>query len=165
MPLLDLPESNHTKVWKLIVDLATNDPVLSRAIDTFLIPDGRKQPDVAQLSNMLPAMQLVPVMGPKSWYSVDEQGGDLIVQVTIAIQSEDAADLLNLWAAFEGVFYPVGDRPAQKAITARFRERGAETGEVLFSIPASLPDPQFSGDGITAARGEIRLVVNRCLNP
>ena len=165
MPTLDLLQGARSRVWLAVRDLAVNDDVLKRTIQTFIVWDGSKISASPDLTSMMPLLRMSPKIGPQQWYSPDAIYGPLNIDVLMAIQTRDAVDALNLWEAFENVYYPYGDRARQMQIQQALRDAGAETGQIEFTAPANDPDPRVSEDGVFNMLGSIRLSVIRTYNP
>lgn len=161
MPTLDLPDSTYSRVWRVAKSLIESDPVLTKAVATFVLWDGSKLAVSEDLSGKLPLLRIFPMIAPQDWYSPDSHAGDLVIRVMFMMQTFDGEDYLNFWDAIFNVFYPRGDQQRGFDIIAAFTEAGAETGLVQFTIPPVNADETQHEDGFFAAQGEMRISVRR----
>jgi hypothetical protein len=115
MGVLDLPQSNRAKVFRLTVDYMRNDEALSKAVRTWQVWDGGDIQSILRppLPSGAPYIRMDPTLAPMNWHSPDAQQGFLVVKIRMIVQSTDSDDYLNLWDAIEASLYPYGQRSRQ----------------------------------------------------
>lgn len=162
---LGLELDERCRVWAAIRDLALDDETLSRVVRTFQVWDGKTSISRADATgSMCPLLKMTPIIGAQSWYSPDSQAGFLTIRVELAVITPYILDPMSLWGTLERVYYP-RDFAGRESVRRALVDAGAETGQLEFSAPANDPDPKISDDGLMIARGSMRLMVVRSLDP
>lgn len=162
--VLDLPDGPHTRVWLKTLEILQGDEVLSRTVRTWIVPDGSTDPK--ELTSATPIIRLDPAISPFEWYDPGAQSSDLLIHIRLVIQSRDATDRLNLWAAFVNALYPFGQHSRQLEIQQALRDAGAEdTGQYQFNVVPSEPDPRSDEDGMQVCDGQMKISVVWTFNP
>ena len=165
MPVLDLKRGTRTNVWLRTLEILQEDEALSNAVQTWITWRGEQIAQSPDITPMMPVLRIEPTIGPMVWYAPDAQYGPLTLKVTFSVQSREAEDYMNFWEAFENALYPFGEAQRQLSIQQSLRDAGAETGQWMFSIPATDPDPRLNEDGIFHCRGNMMISVIRSFNP
>jgi hypothetical protein len=141
MPIEGLPQSERAAVFRAVVSILRNDPVLSSVVRTFLAWEGTPQ-DPADLSlGMAPALRLTPTGGGDEWMSPASMVGPLIINVEVMTAGYNVDDPANLWRAVIAAIYdPQGRSFAD--IQAQLRAAGAYPPSPKFTMPAFDPKPE-----------------------
>ncbi len=163
MGQLDLPDCPHSRVFLRTCEILVEDDTLARTVQTWILPDGRKDPN--ELSGCFPLVRLEPNMSPMQWFDPSSQSSWLVINIRTCIQSRDATDRLNLWAALVNALYPFGQYERQLQIQQSLRDAGAEIGQYEFNLPATTPDPRSDQDGYQVCDGQLRISVVWTFNP
>jgi hypothetical protein len=152
-----LPTAPRTKVFRAIISILKNDPVLSSVIrpPNFRAWSGGSHETVEFTYSSAPAIRITPTNGPDLWKFPSAQVGLLFLNVDLLIPGTDADDQLNLWWALEKAIYP-SSFPAQAAIAAQLQAAGSYDGLVEFSQPAFDATPQ---ERFFAATGQMKIKV------
>lgn len=155
--LKTLPTSPRTKVFRAVVALLQQNPVILSCIkpDSFRSWSGRSHDAIEFSSSMYPAIRITPTNGPEGWIFPTAMRGWLYLNVDMLIFGTDADDQLNLWWAVEKAIYP-DVYSQQQANVAALQAAGAYTGLCEFSQPAFDPLPI---DKIWAATGQIKIEI------
>lgn len=125
-PQLGLDPSPHRLVYRKLVEVLREDPVLSRVVNHWFAWEGETAHDQLDLAvGLCPAISLAPSMGSDRWYGPEAYLGPLHVHVGIAVAGTDADDLLDLYHAVKRAVYPA-DEAAGIAIHQALVEAGAE---------------------------------------
>ena len=171
MPIIGIPESGRTRVYRKIVAQLRTDPVLEAAGIDWIPWDGSTK-HVNPLTVRRPTIGLHPSLGPMRITSEDAQTGDMEIVVRMCLPgSFDACDCLDLWTAIEQAMYPFNEREKQMAFQASLVNcsgagSDAEIGFVRFDRPASI-EAQFQ-DGAFAqfvCNGSMSISIQRSINP
>lgn len=168
MPIIGIPESGRTRVYRKIVAQLRTDPVLEAAGIDWIPWDGSTKHVLPTVVNR-PTIVLYPTLGPMRVDSPDSQRGDMTITVEMYVPGTfDVCDCLDLWTAVELAIYRPDDRAAQLAFEAALRGEGCDamTGEIDFT-PATIQS-RFHENGTFAnfyAAGSMSIAVQRPINP
>jgi hypothetical protein len=168
MPIPGLKPSPRTTVFRAIILILKNSPVLRTAIkpEAFRSWTGASHDNIEFTKSLAPALRFTPTNGPEGFLFPDAQVGDLFINVEMLVQGTNVDDAQNLWWAIERAIYP-GPMPllAGGATTnsniAALQLAGANTGLVLFSSPVFDPEP---ADQFFACQGQMKVAVRLQLN-
>ena len=164
MPVLDLPDSPYTLVWKQTLEILRSDPGLARLNPTWIVPDGSKSPNPLQCA--MPVIELDPYMGGMGWFDPSAQSGFLTVGIRTYIKTYDSADPFNLFAAIVRAFFPKNEPARQNDIRLQLIRAGAtDTGQYEFSFPPTQPDPRWDDEGLKVCAGQMRISIVHTINP
>jgi hypothetical protein len=160
--LKSLPTCPRTTVFRKIVQILKNDPVLSNVIRPGSLRSwsGSSHDNVEFSYSQAPAIRLTPASGPEDWKYPDAQVGALYINVEMLVAGTDADDEINLWWAIERAIYPF-DEAKRFAIVRELQQASAHSGLCTFSQPAFDPEP---GNKFFAATGQIKIDVLLQLN-
>jgi hypothetical protein len=162
MPLLPLPKSPRTNVFRAIVKILQCDLVLRNIFrpGSFRSWSGAPHDELEFTFAIAPAIRLTPANGPEQFWSPNAQVGDLLVNCEMLVAGSNVDDVQNLWWAIEKAIYPA-DQTKAMANAAALQTAGAHSGLSLFSQPAYDPEP---ADKFFAATGQIKIAVRLQFN-
>jgi hypothetical protein len=156
---LKTPQSVWSAVFRRIVRQLKDDPDVRRVVGAQNLRSWEGVPaDKAPLTPGAgaPLVRVTPQPDHVGWYSPDAQVGLLIVRVELAVLSLCIDDVIDLWDLLVGALQP-GDGTLASDLVAL----GAETGEIVFTDPATDPRPDASPEGQFLAQGYFALNVLR----
>jgi hypothetical protein len=153
MARLDLPTSPRTSVFRAIVQILRNDPVLSATCRTILAWEGKPTDGQPLTLAMAPALRITPANGPNQWTYPEAFRGDLYLNVEVLVSGYDYDDLLNLWWAVQRAIYPKGQ---SMAIVLQLQQAGAHSGLCEFTLPVFDPAPESN---YFHASGQLKITV------
>jgi hypothetical protein len=137
---LALPKSERTAVFRAMVQVLRNDPIVGRVCRTILSWDGKPGNHNPLAVAMAPAIRITPVGGGDKWMSPASMVSPLYLNCEMVVAGYDADDLPNLWKAIMAAYYaPTGTTFA--AIQAQLRAAGAYPPSPEFTDPAYDPGP------------------------
>jgi len=142
MPL-SLPQSERAAVFRTLVQILRNDPILANIVKTWLAWTGGPN-DAADLGvNLAPAIRLTPVGAGDKWLAPDSMIGPLFLDLEILVAGHNTDDLDNLWRAVIAAIYA----PTQTTFAANqalLRAAGAFPPSPMFTVPAFDPQPDIT---------------------
>lgn len=140
--MLDVPASPRTRVFRELVAILREDPLLSRVIrkDALRTWDGSPLDAKDFTIEHAPALRLTPVTSGDDFATPDSMKGGLLINCEILLRGTRVDDLADFWWAVCKAVYP-DDLLTRNAIALRLQNAGARSGLVLFSQPAMDPDP------------------------
>jgi hypothetical protein len=152
-----------SRVFRRIVQQLEQDPDVRRVVGLDNLRSwkgvpGDKSPFVPTAT--APVVRLTPQPDHVHWYSPDAQSGSLMVHVEIAVQSLCIDDPIDLWETLVQAVRPGNGTFAQDLV-----DLGAETGEIVFTDPATDPRPAEKPEGLFFAAGQFALAILRSVNP
>jgi hypothetical protein len=152
---LSLPTAETTAVFRSLVSIIKNDPIVRPRIKTFLAWEGTPRDAVTPALGMAPFLRLTPAGGGDQWLSPSSMVMPLIVNMEMLIEGYNTDDPMNLWRAVIASIYA----PTQTTFTANqalLRAAGAYPPSPMFTIPAFDARPE---DNSLWATPQIRVMV------
>jgi hypothetical protein len=140
---LGLPAAEYTAVFRAMVQIVRNDPIVSRVVPPAKVLCWEGKPTDAQelTVGMGPVIRITPTGGPQVWHCPTSMVGDMLLNLEILVPGYNADDLLNLWKAIGAAFYsPTGTTFA--ALQATLRAAGAYPPSPQFTAPAFDAKPE-----------------------
>jgi hypothetical protein len=139
---LGLPTAEYTAVFRAIVQIIRNDPIVSRVVPAAKVLCWEGKPtDARDLVGEASVIRITPTGGPQVWLSPASMVGPLLLNLEILVPGYNADDLMNLWKAIGAAFYA----PTQTtfaAIQATLRAAGAYPPSPEFTAPAFDAKPE-----------------------
>jgi hypothetical protein len=162
--ILKTRTSPWTAVFRRAVQQLRNDPDVRRVVGLQNLRSWEGVPaDKAPMtpSATAPVVRLTPQPDHVGWYSPDAQAGTLIVRVELAVMSLCIDDVVDLWDLLVAALGPGTLGAAGGTFAADLVALGAETGEIVFTDPATDPRPDAQPEGQFLAQGYFALTVLR----
>lgn len=174
MATLNLPDSPHVRVWRLVRARLKADAVLKTEASglrlVFFDGDGGNEPGRNEITDIRnyggPVLRFLATVGGMN--PADERSivGALVVRCELAIPTLDDEDVLNVQTAIEGALYPEDNFVFhQSLIDAGPGSSGADTGEAMFPQPLSVAPHDAGRGGWMIAVGAFTIMVQRGFEP
>ena len=164
MPL-SLPDSPRKLVFRALVALFQEDPVLKRTIrpESWFVWQGRPNDNAPfEAPGLMPVAVLTPLALPASPETEASQNSPLGIQLTIAMTGLNVDDLLDLWSAFESVvFTGDGVKTATAALQAALTDSessavlNASVQTIRLGLPAIQPVAELLDERMMVATGTL----------
>ena len=141
---LALPTAERTAVFRAMVSILRNDPIVSRVCKAIKAWEGKPTDAETLVLGMAPVIRLTPVGTGDEWMSPASVVGTLTINVEMLISGYNADDMGNLWRAIIAAFYaPTGT--TFEAVQSQLRAAGAYPPSPMFGTPAfdARPEEQF----------------------
>jgi hypothetical protein len=157
MPKLPLADGVRTKVFRRVVALLQQDPILKRTIrpTSWYVWDGRPdQKSGTFATGELPALRITPVALDATPETNTRQHSPLLLRIEVATDGTHIDDALNLWEAVEAVVFP-GDGSGR--VLAALRAATPNVLAIQLVQPAFTPNPAGLKDDMILATGSLRI--------
>ncbi len=104
---LSLPDSPRKLIFRTLVDLFQQDPILKATIapGSWYVWDGSITSNTPWGTGLFPAAQITPLAIPATAETVAQQNSPFGIQLVIGTFGLNVDDLLDLWSAFENVVF------------------------------------------------------------
>ena len=93
------PDGEIARLWKVITDQLTQDPLLQRAVREWQLWSGEPDDTSAVAWSQFPALRLTPDNAAWRWSDEQRFDGPLTLRIAIAVQGTRGLDLFNFWEA------------------------------------------------------------------
>lgn len=112
-----LPPGQRSKVYRAVVATLQADPTLRRVVRTWSTWEGSPADAGPVADGGLPWVRITPAPAPARWATVATTESPIALLVEVTVPGTSAADLMDLWEAFERALYP-GDQSVVRRLRA-----------------------------------------------
>jgi len=119
MAIPGIPHCPTAQLWDAIVALVRSNAPLMGALKLVQLHEGRATDLEKWSTATLPALRFTPASGGSRWSAEAQHDASLIVHAELLVGSSYAGDMMDLWWAIKGVFFP-GDNSVLDALQEQY---------------------------------------------